>query len=47
MRLAHRHAHRGMWWLLSVLLPALLLLGLATRRDGQVEAEPVRLEAPR
>ena len=43
MRLAHRRAHRGMWWLLSVLLPALLLLGLATRRDGPVEAAEVQV----
>ncbi len=46
MRPAHRSAHRRIWLLLSVLLPAILLAGMALRRDGPEEAAPVRLEEP-
>lgn len=46
MRRAHRRAHRRIWWAMAALLPAILLLGHAIRRDGPLEAAPVLIEAP-
>jgi hypothetical protein len=46
MRRAHRRAHRRIWFLLAVLLPAALILALATRQNGPRDAPPVRLAPP-
>lgn len=46
MREGHRRAHRRIWVALSLLLPAILLLGLALRRGGPEEAVPVLLAPP-
>ena len=47
MRARHRAAHRAIWLVLAVALPAALLLPLAFRPSGPIEAPAVRLEAPK
>ena len=43
MRRRHRAAHRAIWLVLAVLLPATVLLALALRPSGPVEAPAIRL----
>lgn len=43
MQRRHRSAHRRVWLLFSVLLPALLLAALASRQNGPAEAPAIRL----
>ena len=47
MRARHRAVHRAIWLVLAVALPAALLLPLALRPSGPIEAPAVRLEAPK
>jgi hypothetical protein len=42
----HRRAHWGIWLVLSVLLPLLLIGAMALRQNGPTEAAPVRLAPP-
>ena len=46
MRRRHRAAHRGLWTVLAVLLPMIVLFALAARRTGPLEAPQVQLVAP-
>ncbi len=46
MRRGHRATHRGLWTVLAVLLPMTVLLALAARRTGPLEAPQVQLTAP-
>jgi hypothetical protein len=46
MQRRHRSAHRRVWLLLSMLLPALLLAALAFRQNGPAESPPIRLSEP-
>jgi hypothetical protein len=46
MKRRHRQAHRMIWMLLAVLLPAAVLLPLALRPSGPLEAPAVRLSQP-
>jgi len=45
VRLRHRRLHLRVWLALALLLPAILLGGLALRQDGPADA-PVRLAHP-
>ncbi|MBX2853870.1 MAG: hypothetical protein KTR21_02720 [Rhodobacteraceae bacterium] len=44
MRARHRRAHRTLWMLLAVLLPAILIAALALRQDFTREIAPERLD---
>ncbi len=46
MRRRHRAMHRGLWTVLAVLLPMIVILALAARRTGPLEAPQVQLTAP-
>ncbi len=46
MRRRHRATHRGLWTVLAVLLPMIVILALAARRTGPLEAPQVQLTAP-
>lgn len=46
MRRRHRAAHRLIWLALAVLLPAAVLLPLALRTGGPLEAPAIRLAPP-
>lgn len=46
MRRGHRFAHRWIWRVLLVVLPAVLLGALAIRPSGPAEAPAIRLSAP-
>ncbi len=46
MRRRHRTAHRRIWFVLAVVLPLLVLAGVALRPSGPDEARPVRLAPP-
>lgn len=46
MKPALRRAHRRLWAVLAVLLPAILVVGLVARQDGPREAPAVRLAPP-
>jgi len=46
MRRAHRRSHHRIWLALAFILPAVLLLSLAARRTGPIEAASVRIAAP-
>jgi hypothetical protein len=46
MRLGHRHAHRWIWRVLVVLLPAIVLGSVAIRPSGPLEAPAIRLSPP-
>lgn len=46
MQAAHRRAHRLIWPILAVLLPAIILVGAFVRIEGPREAPAVRLEPP-
>lgn len=41
-----RRAHRRIWLLLAVALPAIVVAALSLRQNGPREAPPVRLSAP-
>lgn len=47
MQRRHRLAHRRIWMVLAVLLPALLLGAMALRQSGPTEAAAVRLAPPK
>jgi hypothetical protein len=47
MRRAHRTAHRRIWALLAVLLPAVLMLSLVARRTGPLEFPSIQLAPPK
>lgn len=47
MRRRHRIAHRRIWLVLAVLLPAILIIAMTIRRDGPFEAPAIRLAAPK
>ena len=46
MRRGHRTAHRWIWRVLIVLLPAMLLGAMAIRPSGPLEAPAIRLTPP-
>jgi hypothetical protein len=46
MRRGHRRAHRVIWLMLAVMLPAVLLAALAVRPTGPTEAPQIRLAPP-
>ena len=46
MRRGHRLAHRWIWLVLVVMLPAVLVAALAIRPSGPTEAPAIRLSAP-
>ena len=46
MRRGHRVAHRWIWRVLIVVLPALLLGAMIVRPGGPTEAPAIRLSAP-
>jgi hypothetical protein len=46
MRRRHRAAHRRIWFVLAVMLPILVLAGVALRPSGPEDAPPVRLAPP-
>jgi hypothetical protein len=46
MRRAHRRTHRRVWIALAFILPAVVLISLAARRTGPIEAASVRIAAP-
>lgn len=46
MRRRHQVAHRRIWLLLAILLPAILIVAMSIRRDGPFEAPAIRLAAP-
>jgi len=46
MRLGHRNAHRWIWRLLIVLLPAIIVGAVAIRPSGPLEAPSIRLSPP-
>jgi len=46
MRLGHRRAHRWIWRVLVVLLPAIVLGAVAIRPSGPLEAPAIRLSPP-
>ncbi len=46
MRLRHRAAHRWIWRLLIVLLPAIIVGAVAVRPSGPLEAPAIRLSPP-
>jgi hypothetical protein len=46
MRLGHRRAHRWIWRVLVVLLPAIIVASVALRPSGPLEAPSIRLSAP-
>lgn len=43
MQRRHRAAHRVIWLVLAVLLPAILIGAMSVRRNGPIEAPQVRL----
>jgi hypothetical protein len=45
MRAGHRRAHRWIWPLLALLLPAILALSFALRQDRLEDPPPQRLSA--
>jgi hypothetical protein len=47
MRRRHRAAHRAIWTVLAVLLPAVILVALALRPSGPLEAPAVQLAPPK
>lgn len=47
MRRRHRVAHRAIWTVLAVLLPATFLLALALRPSGPLEAPAIQLAPPK
>lgn len=47
MKRRHRDAHRLIWLLLAGLLPAILLVSLALRPNGPIEAPQLRLAPPK
>jgi hypothetical protein len=47
MRRRHRIAHRRIWLVLAVLLPAILIIAMTIRRDGPFETPAIRLAAPK
>ena len=46
MRRGHRAAHRWIWRLLLIVLPAILVGALAIRPSGPLEAPSIRLSPP-
>ena len=46
MRRGHRAAHRWIWRVLLVVLPAILVGALAIRPSGPLEAPSIRLSPP-
>lgn len=46
MRLGHRRAHRWIWRVLVVLLPAIVLGSVTIRPSGPLEAPAIRLSPP-
>lgn len=46
MLAAHRRAHRLIWPVLAVVLPAILLVAAFVRVQGPLEAPAVQLAAP-
>ena len=44
MQRRHRAAHRLIWLVLAVLLPAILIGAISARRNGPIEAPQVRLQ---
>lgn len=46
MRLSHRIAHRWIWRILIVLLPAIVVGAVAIRPSGPLEAPAIRLSPP-
>jgi len=46
MLAAHRRAHRLIWPVLAVLLPAILLVAAFVRVEGPLEAPAVQLAPP-
>lgn len=46
MQRRHRSAHLGIWLALALLLPAILLAGLAVRLSAPAADAPVRLDRP-
>jgi hypothetical protein len=46
MQRRHRAAHRRIWIVLAVLLPAILLAGLAVRIGQRADHPPQRLAPP-
>lgn len=46
MQRRHRAAHRWIWLVLAMLLPAILLSGLAVRLAQQADHPPELLSAP-
>ena len=46
MRTGHRRAHRLIWLMLAIALPVAVLLPLALRPSGPMEAPAIRLAPP-
>lgn len=46
MRAGHRSAHRWIWRILLVLLPAIIVGAVAIRPSGPLEAPAIRLSPP-
>jgi hypothetical protein len=46
MRRRHRLAHRWIWRVLAIVLPAILVGALAIRPSGPLEAPAIRLSPP-
>ncbi len=46
MRQGHRTAHRWIWRVLVILLPAIIVGAAAIRPSGPLEAPAIRLSAP-
>ena len=46
MRRGHRTAHRWIWRVLIVLLPAMIVGALTVRPSGPLEAPAIRLTPP-
>jgi hypothetical protein len=47
MRRRHRGVHRVIWLVLAGVLPAIVLLSLASRPTGPTEAPQVQLSPPK
>jgi hypothetical protein len=47
MRRRHRGAHRVIWLVLAGVLPAIVLLSLASRPTGPTEAPQIQLTPPK
>lgn len=46
MRRGHRAAHRRIWLVLAFLLPAVVVVSMALRRVGPLEAPAMQLSPP-